>query len=314
MQCQDTICPGHPAISLPQVIEAAERLVGSCVPINLLQHGLKAPLKGPDGSWIIVQDPDSVAHAIEKVAQGRPINIGALLAPKCDSRLLVVDVDGTGAWPKLRELGLSSSGAFWVSLTGRRRHHIFGYCEGPPPQREIRAGGLPVDLLSHGYAIVPPSNTYREAKGGGPYRWVEGHSPTDIPLAELDPLPLALVDWWLNLRQGPTDPGVIGPDRNVPLGKRALYFVAHGAPLGKQRMEAVAAARNYLSAGFTVEHTTAALWRGFQVCQQIPENPWTFEDALAIVNDLAQRPAPALEVRAKRGPVFVQFVEEADNG
>jgi hypothetical protein len=48
------------------------------------------------------------------------------------------------------------------------------------------------------------------------------------------------------------------------LGYRALTFVANGAPDGQQRGEALAAARNYLAAGYSVDQTTDAIWRGLQ--------------------------------------------------
>ncbi len=60
----------------------------------------------------------------------------------------------------------------------------------------VRAGGLPVDLLSDGYVVVHPSSTHLEPTGGGPYRWTKGYSPADIPLAELAHPPEALLRWW----------------------------------------------------------------------------------------------------------------------
>ncbi len=54
-------------------------------------------------------------------------------------------------------------------------------------------------LRANGFAVAPPSNTYREPKGGGSYRWAKGHSPVDIPLAELDPVSGPLLDWWQDI-------------------------------------------------------------------------------------------------------------------
>ncbi len=53
-----------------------------------------------------------------------------------------------------------------------------------------------MDLLSDGFAVLPPSSTHREPNGGGPYRWVQGHNPRNISLAELLDLPLGLLGWW----------------------------------------------------------------------------------------------------------------------
>lgn len=81
-----------------------------------------------------------------------------------------------------------------------------------------------------------------------------------------------------------------------PLGKNALDFVANGSPLGQQRMRALSAARNYLSAGYSVKDTAEALWRGFQASPQDPDRgPWTYADAEAIAEDLASKDAPPLE-------------------
>ncbi len=79
----------------------------------------------------------------------------------------------------------------------------------------------------------------------------------------------------------------------VQLGKTALDFVANGAPLGEQRSRALAAARNYLSAGYSVEDTAAAIWRGFQESPQDPDRgPWEYEDALAIAKSLDEGEEP----------------------
>ena len=94
-----------------------------------------------------------------------------------------------------------------------------------------------------------------------------------------DPLP----------QQQPSRP--VSSDGRGRLGRPTLEFVANGAPMGEQRSRAVAAARAYLSAGYAVEQTAAALWRGLQVSPQDPERePWTYNDALAIARDLSTRP------------------------
>lgn len=78
----------------------------------------------------------------------------------------------------------------------------------------------------------------------------------------------------------------------MPLGKEALDFVANGAPIGDQRNRAVKAARNYLSAGKTVDETGDAIWRGLQQSPWRVDEPWTYDEVLAIVEDLASKPAP----------------------
>ncbi|MDO8670545.1 MAG: AAA family ATPase [Dehalococcoidia bacterium] len=91
-------------------------------------------------------------------------------------------------------------------------------------------------------------------------------------------------------------------EAKMQLGKTALDFVANGAPLGEQRRRALAAARNYLSAGYSVEDTAAALWRGLQASVQDPDRgPWTYDDALFMAQNLDSSEAPPLDVIA--GPV-----------
>ena len=82
----------------------------------------------------------------------------------------------------------------------------------------------------------------------------------------------------------------------MPLGKTALDFVANGAPIREQRSRALAAARNYLSAGYSVEDTAAAIWRGLQACtQEDGREPWTRDDAYAIARNLKDSETPPIE-------------------
>ena len=133
----------------------AERLSESRILLVLLQHGLKAPIKGPDGSWVVVTEPDEIGPVIEKSGNLLP-NLGAVLAPKSDSHLVVVDIDGSGAFDRLRELGVSSAWANWIAKTGRGNWHIYywGNSTEPPPTRAVHAAKLPVDLLPRRFGNV----------------------------------------------------------------------------------------------------------------------------------------------------------------
>ncbi|TAK30439.1 MAG: DUF3987 domain-containing protein [Chloroflexota bacterium] len=86
----------------------------------------------------------------------------------------------------------------------------------------------------------------------------------------------------------------------LPVGRDAWRFVAEGAPDGSQRGRAVAAARNFLSAGYSVEDTAAKIWLGLKASPwDAAKGPWTEEEAKAIVRDLAQKPAPPIKARQK---------------
>lgn len=88
-----------------------------------------------------------------------------------------------------------------------------------------------------------------------------------------------------------------GTKQTMPLGKTALDFVANGAPMGEQRARAVAAARNYLSAGYSVAETSEALWRGLQASPQDSDRgPWTKDDATFIAQNIDGAEAPENQI------------------
>ena len=299
-----------------QLVDAARRLTESTVPVLLLHPWAKQPLCHPtcphpkDGEHTLwtAADPWEVEGVISGAVRRRgPVNLGALLSPK-DGSPVVVDVDDPAAAGSiLRKLDVSSADSVWIARTPRGGIHVYYLAPDDSLPRVVNAAALKVDLLTNGYALVPPSRTAQ-----GVYRWVAGHSPADIPLGELPPPPAELLAWWAQAAARPQAPAPeVARGRRLPLGKAALAFVAHGAPMGEQRLRAVAAARNYLSAGYSVEETAAAVWRGLQACEQDPSDPWTYDHALAIARDLASRTAPPLrEARPKRGPVVVRFRDE----
>jgi hypothetical protein len=100
--------------------------------------------------------------------------------------------------------------------------------------------GSAIDLLVNGYTLIAPSDTSKEPQGGGPYRWLPGRSPLDIPLAELEELPRDLLVWWQSLStpklpdlrerpgSGTAPDWLVGPIyedfRNTTLTKRAGYY------------------------------------------------------------------------------------------
>ena len=81
-------------------------------------------------------------------------------------------------------------------------------------------------------------------------------------------------------------------DGQIPVGYRTRMFVERGALIGAQRTEAVRATRNLLGAGLDEDEAAEAIWRGLRASPWDQANPWTYEDAVAIVRDLASKPAP----------------------
>jgi hypothetical protein len=151
---------------------------------------------------VTFDDPDEVARAIQ--GQDRLPNLGVLLHPKMGSPLVCFDIDGVspGTQNLLQRLEISKTDDAWMQQTGRGPgyYHAFYYYDGDPLPRRVKATQLPIDLLSNGYSIVSPSNTYlwRDQAGrpGGTYKWLPGHSPSDIPVSDLQPLSDLALKWW----------------------------------------------------------------------------------------------------------------------
>ncbi len=207
------------------------------------------------------------------------------------SGIVVVDIDPrNGGDDTLAEL-FKQHGAFPRTpqvLTGGGGAHF--YFEIPDVALAGKLG-RGIDVKSDGgYVLLPPSNHV----SGRTYEWEITTHPDDVPLAEMP-------DWMLKQLTTPraTTEVPLAKKSTLPLGKRALTFVANGAKVGDQRIEAVAAARSYLSGGYTVQETAEALWRGFQVSPQGEgREPWMFNHALEIARDIASKPpSKPLEAR-----------------
>jgi hypothetical protein len=137
-----------------------------------------------------------------------------------------------------------------------------------------------------GYVLLPPSLH----PSGRCYTWEVSCHPDEVPIA-------VMPDWLLDMLR----PAATSPEKSegchtqsvvrLPVGRRTLAFIAQGAPIGEQRLRAVAAARNLLSAGYSVEAVADAIWQGLQASDWDPSRePWTEQDALKIVADLARKP------------------------
>jgi hypothetical protein len=295
------------------LVEVAKHLIESFVPIVLLRHGLKAPIKAPDGSWQVMTRPDAVATIIREASRYGLPNFGAILAPKFESRLVVVDIDGAEAVPKLKDLGVSSTHSVWIARTGRGNLQCYYLWDStnPPPQRVIRADGLPVDLLSNGFAVVPPSSTHREPKGGGSYRWLMGHSPTDIPQTELDTLPDALLEWWSGMPDKQDVP-LGGHDREgtarAPKGPGAWHLLTETIPEGS-RNDTLARIAGWLRL-YHPAHVVEALLMVINESRCLP--PLELREVQTIVKSIFKYPQPGVNGHPRAAvPHYVR--EELEN-
>jgi hypothetical protein len=90
--------------------------------------------------------------------------------------------------------------------------------------------------------------------------------------------------------------GTVTSGQAVGVSRDVLLFTIDGASDGEQRGMALRAARSFLAAGKSVDETADLVWRGLQASPiGDPENPWTEEQARAIVEDLADRVPTPLE-------------------
>jgi hypothetical protein len=218
------------------------------------------------------------------------------LATGIRSGIAAVDIDPRHGGDEVWESLLTDHGRCDTLevVTGSGGRHV--YFKAPDVALRSVNGGLGqgIDIkATGGYVVAPPS----VHPNGNTYFWDNaGTAPAPLPEWLLDLWPLATPDL-----AEPSIGRAVAVTKTMPLGRRALFFVAHGAPPGEQRSQAVAAARNYLSAGYSTEDTADALWKGFQSSVQDWQTPWRHEDARTIAEDLARRPAPTPTSAARHG-------------
>ncbi len=145
-------------------------------------------------------------------------NLALVAGRRKSSPVLVVDIDGPSGVEKARSLGVTSGDDCWVQRTGGGGWHVVYYAEnGLDLRRRVKPQGVALDLLVDGYALIPPSITTT------PYQWLPGHSPGDIPLADVCDPPSALLDWWREVQE--TAPVASGPG---PVGQGKVWELIKG--------------------------------------------------------------------------------------
>ena len=216
----------------------ARSLLEQTVPVLRCHPGLKRPYANSEGTWDVCDDPDRVEGWLKPGD-----NLAVLLGPEKASPVIAVGLD-VYKDPEIidfaKELGVTSDAPVWIQRTGRGGLTPIYSAPSISLKRNTREKGSAIDLLTNGYTLIPPSDTGREPDGGGPYTWIKGHSPLDIPLGDLDEPPKDLLVWWQGLSapelphaardsgrsQAPswlTDPIPEG-QRNETLAKLAGYY------------------------------------------------------------------------------------------
>ena len=174
---------------LTERLKWARAYVEARLEVLLVRPREKRPLPGPDGGWWSFTEESPLVEALEAYPDA---NLALIVGRQKGSSILAVDIDGVEALGKARKMGVNSTDEAWIACTGGGGWHVVYY---HPEElhfpRTVHPQGLPIDLLTNGYIVVEPSETVDR------YRWVNGHSPVDIPLGELAPPPKGLVEWWL---------------------------------------------------------------------------------------------------------------------
>lgn len=236
----------------------------------LTQHGLK--------------DASTDAATINRWWVAAPLANVAIRCGLVSAGLVVIDVDGEEGKESLKGKHLPPT---IMAKTGGGGAHYFYYCK---ERLRPKVGLLPkVDLRAEdSYVVAPPS----VHPSGTSYEWIispQDASPAPLPqwVIDIARMPEAAPD------AAPISPGVVDKSR---IGRAAIQFIAMGAPKGQQRLTAVAAARNLLSAGYSSEAVGHKLWAGFQQCEQDAEEPWTQAEAQKIASNMASSPAPPMKI------------------
>jgi hypothetical protein len=210
------------------------------------------------------------------------------------SGLIAIDIDprndGDEGLAGLERLHGRLSDTVEVATGGGGRHLLFKYPSGrhiPCSNSRVAKG---VDIKGDdGYVVSPPSNH----ESGTRYEYRESHDFDSVELAEL---PEWLLDKVVSEPPAQTEPGasiIESRRRYMPLGRMAWDFVSNGAPIGSQRTRALAATRNYLGAGYSIENTASKIWEGLKACECIASDPWTYKHAFDMAVDLSNNPRPS---------------------
>jgi hypothetical protein len=212
------------------------------VPVLRCRPGLKRPWgvaeDHPDwGKWDVCNDPEWAGSSWLKPED----NLAVLLGESKLSPIIGVGLDcykTASVMDRARELGVTFQGNTWSQRTGRGGYTIFYLYNGPDLKRDTAGCDGALDLLVSGYSLIAPSNTEREPQGGGPYEWMAGHSPLDIPLAALDEPPEDLLLWWQSLSSSK----ISSPQRQQPEKSRHPEWLTAAIPEGQrnQRLTQIA--------------------------------------------------------------------------
>jgi hypothetical protein len=145
----------------------AETLLRDTVPVLRCHPGLKRPYANSAGTWDTCDDPDEAPVWLKPGD-----NLAMLLGWGKQSPVIAVGLDtykDASIVDVAQGMGVHIKGAsVWAQRTGRGGWAVFYYYNGPELKRDTLQNGSSIDLLVNGYTLIAPSDTSKEAQGGGP--------------------------------------------------------------------------------------------------------------------------------------------------
>ena len=268
-----------PPIRSRKVVEAAEALIASGLPVLALNPKAKEPLGRHAPSGFKSATTDVTVARRWFVASPRA-NIG--IAPPLG--VLVLDVDPRHRGTETLASLTAKHGALpetVTAITGAKEagQHYYFSC---PTELEVTnkspAPGL--DLKGHGdgYLVAPPS----VHPDGGLYRWAKGRAPGEIPTT---PAPLWLLDL-VSTKKAKAN----GHDRDGDAQWVARLW-EDGSPPGQQRHDLARLVGYYAKLRQPKDITIAQAWdlvqRKFRNGRS--EEPWTRDDVVALAEDIYEK-------------------------
>jgi hypothetical protein len=172
---------------------------------------------GSQGDWKEFQSRRATADEVREWFDANPyLNLGVALGPV--SNLVGIDIDDEEGEELLREFTGGVEVPTWEYTTGKGRRLLYFLPEGrsvctTPFRRPVTEIEI-LRLMAAGSQVVLPPSIH---PNGAHYRWVEGKSPDDIPLAEIP-------TWWSEKKDEQKNTHIPGEAELIGEGGRDNYL------------------------------------------------------------------------------------------
>lgn len=172
---------------------------------------------GSQGDWKEFQSRRATPDEVKEWFDANPyLNLGVALGPV--SNLVGIDIDDEEGEELLREFNGGDEVPTWEYTTGKGRRLLYFLPEGQSVcTTPFRRPGTEIEILrlmAAGSQVVLPPSIH---PNGARYRWVEGKSPSDIPLA-------VIPTWWAEKKAEPKKTQAPGDAELIGEGGRDNYL------------------------------------------------------------------------------------------